>query len=216
MKRSIEEMLRGYRVADPGAPAPAAKDPVTDPPAPADGEGGGKWQRLFEKEQAARIDIEKRLKAIESASQTAAEKAAAEAAAAEAAKKTDSEKVAARLAELEGQVKAAQREALVHKLAAENKVKPDAYDLIAGDTPEAIKASIERLVMLGVTIDATTTIKPPVKVGDSTKPGTTGAPSIQEQITAAYKSGNNLEAIRLKRLEAGVGIEASLQGSATE
>ena len=202
MNRAFRRALRFYHEADPGA-GPAGGG-VADPAV--GGDEAAKFRRLFEKADADAKDLAKRLKTFED-EKTAADtkKAADEAAAAEAAK-TAQEKLDERLKGLEDRAKKAEREALVLRVAGEAKLKPEAVDLVAGDDETTIKASVDKLVSLGlVATDAGAAVggNQPVRAGTVTNPGSQQAAGYAEKIAAAEKSGNVGESIRLKREQAG-------------
>jgi len=94
-------------------------------------------------------------------------------------------------AELESRVQASELENLRRKVAQEESVPIDAFEYLAGNDEEALRASARKLVTL---IGS----KAVQAAGTRTQPGTGQAPTIDDQIAAAEKSGNRALSISLK------------------
>ncbi|BDI27995.1 hypothetical protein CCAX7_000460 [Capsulimonas corticalis] len=104
---------------------------------------------------------------------------------------TELERERARADQAETARKQAEDRALRLQIAGETGLSIDILNDLNGADEATLRAQAERL--------AANVVKPPVQAGTNTRPAAGQGPSLDEKINAAYKAGNTLEVIRLKR-----------------
>jgi ubiquitin len=153
-----------------------ATTPPANPPAenaPTGENEASKFRRLFEKAEKEREALAAKIKEQEDA------------------KLSELEKATNRAKELEDQLNKERTERLRLKIATESGLSPEDMDFVVGSDEETMRTSAQRLA---ARIGAA-----PKAAGTVTNPPSPQAPSIDERIAAAERSGNRMEAIRLKR-----------------
>lgn len=175
--------------ADPPATTPPATPPAAAPPAttpPAAAPPADDWKAKFEAADAERkrlADAEQARKDAE-LSEIEREKKRADDAAAEAAKN--------------------KQELLKLRIANELGVSADAIDLLTGGDEATLRAQAAKIVALGGKSAGGQQQQPPVNAGTRTQPGAQQQPTVDDQIAAAVKGGNDIAAIRLMRQKQGI------------
>jgi len=170
---------------DPNKPADKpAEQPNADPNKPADKPADqnnqeNAWRRKAE-------DAQKELKKYQDAEEARKQ-----------AEMTETEREKARADKAEADAKDASAKLLKLQIATEAGVPVDALDLLTATDEDGLRAQAAAVVKLAGGTETT-----PKKAGSNTNPAGGQQPSIDEQITAAQKAGNNQEAIRLKRQKA--------------
>ena len=133
---------------------------------------GGKYRRLFEKTQkeleVLKADAEKRKNA----------------------ELSDYEKLQKRAEEAEKLAHDLSRERLISKIAKEEGISEDSFDFLTASDEEGLRNQAQKL--------ASITKRTNIAAGTRTNPAANQQPSIDEQISAAEKSSNSFESIRLK------------------
>lgn len=105
---------------------------------------------------------------------------------------TEVERLKKHAAELEGRVQASELEALCRKVAQEENVPVEALEYLSGHDEESLRGSARKLV----TLIGSKAV--PAAVGSRTQPGSSQTPTIDDQITAAERTGNRALSITLK------------------
>ncbi len=141
---------------------------------------------------------------------------------------SEAQKAARRAEEAEARASQAERNLMARDIAAEMGLPYGASKFIGGQSEEEMRASAGELKGLGVgdpirpsgtfpTLRPSGTSPKGEEIAYSAAIGSASAPAravelpVDDQIAAAYKSGNQAEAIRLKRMKAGLGV-GSQQG----
>lgn len=155
-------------------------------PAPPQNNQDNAWRRKFE-------DAEKENKALKEAEQKRKD-----------AELSELEREKKRADDATAEAATAKAEALRLRIANEKGVPKEAVALLTGADEATLTAQADAIIALKG--NAPPAPAPPVRGGTQTNPGTTPPAGIDERITAAYKSGHNTEAIRLKRVKAGLGV----------
>jgi hypothetical protein len=115
---------------------------------------------------------------------------------------SEAERAQARAEAAEAEARAARQELLKMRIAHEVGVTRDALDLLTGGDEATLRAQAEKIVTLAGKGGQQA---PPIQAGTRTQPAGQQQPTVDEQIAAAVRGGNDIAAIRLMRQKQGIG-----------